>query len=326
MTKEAFIQTILEKISQSGGNGRVEIREMIKRNGAVRSGITLADSESPIQPIAYLDSCYDDYMAGNETIESIAKKIQAVLREDAKPEFPIQNLYEYDNVKQNIFPMLINYEENEQFLDQLIHIRILDLAVIFYINWDMGGYRGIAQIRNNMLTIWNLSRQELLTDALQNAVRYLPPFCMQLEELIWKEVNEMSGCPGEEQENLAFGYPEGEPQLYVAGNSENVFGAGVVLYPGFLSGKAEEWESDIVVLPSSINETILIPEGDKSMLEKLTAVVREVNRDAVSEEEWLSDFIYLYERESGCLHRIGDTGREAERIDLKTWQELREEN
>ena len=33
MTKEAFIQTILEKISQSGGNGRVEIREMIKRNG-----------------------------------------------------------------------------------------------------------------------------------------------------------------------------------------------------------------------------------------------------------------------------------------------------
>ena len=78
MTKEAFIQTILEKISQSGGNGRVEIREMIKRNGAVRSGITLADSESPIQPIAYLDSCYDDYMAGNETIESIAKKIHEI--------------------------------------------------------------------------------------------------------------------------------------------------------------------------------------------------------------------------------------------------------
>lgn len=326
MTKEAFIQIILEKISQSGGNGRVEIREVIKRNGAVRLGISPVDSDSQIQPIAYLDSCYDDYMAGKETIDSIAKKIQAVLREDAKPEFPIQNLYEYDKVRQNIFPMLINYKENEQLLGQLIHIRILDLAVIFYINWDMEGYKGMAQIRNNMMAIWNLSRQELLTDALQNAVRHLPPFCMQLDELIWKEVNEMSGCPGEERENLDLGFLEGAPQPYVASNSEKAFGAGVALYPDFLAGKSEEWESDIVVLPSSIHETLLIPAEDRSMLEQLTAIVREVNQDVVSEEEWLSDFIYLYERESGHLQRFDDTGKEAEWIDLKTWYQLTEKN
>ncbi len=326
MTKEAFIQTILENVNQSSENGRVGVREVIKRNGTVWLGITPVDSASRIQPIVYLDSCYDEYMGGRETIDSIAKRIQAVLREDVKPEFPIQNLYEYDNVRQSIFPMLINFKENEQLLGQLIHIRILDLAVIFYINWDMEGYKGTAQIRNSMMTIWNLSRQELFTDALQNAVRHLPPICMQLEELIWKEVNEMPGDLGEERENLAFGFPEGALQTYVVSNSEKAFGAGVVLYPDFLAEKSEEWESDIVVLPSSIHETILIPAGDKSIMEKLTAVVKEINRDVVLKEDWLSDFIYLYEKESGYLQRIGDNGKTVERIDLKTWYQLTKEN
>ena len=211
-------------------------------------------------------------------------------------------------------------------LVQFIHIRILDLAVIFYINWDMEGYKGTAQIRNSMMTIWNLSRQELFTDALQNAVRHLPPICMQLEELIWKEVNEMPGDLGEERENLAFGFPEGALQTYVVSNSEKAFGAGVVLYPDFLAEKSEEWESDIVVLPSSIHETILIPAGDKSIMEKLTAVVKEINQDVVLKEDWLSDFIYLYEKESGYLQRIGDNGKTVERIDLKTWYQLTKEN
>lgn len=55
-------------------------------------------------------------------------------------------------------------------------------------------------------------------------------------------------------------------------------------------------EKDLVILPSSIHEVLLIPYEDHICFEELTDTVSHINRAEVPVEDRLSDQVYLYSR------------------------------
>ena len=55
------------------------------------------------------------------------------------------------------------------------------------------------------------------------------------------------------------------------------------------------------MLPSSVHECIIIPADETISYQKLADMVTEINVNAVSAEECLSDHVYLYERGEGVL-------------------------
>lgn len=77
--------------------------------------------------------------------------------------------------------------------------------------------------------------------------------------------------------------------MYVLTNKQLHHGAGVILYPG-MKNRIEELIGDFVVLPSSIHETILIPESLNNP--EVVNIIQEVNRTTVDELEVLSDRPY----------------------------------
>lgn len=83
-----------------------------------------------------------------------------------------------------------------------------------------------------------------------------------------------------------------ELPMYVATNQNKTFGAGILLYDGFLDAVAGKLGS-FYILPSSVHELIIIPDtfGDPSELKKM---VGEINAAEVPEEEVLSDNIFHY--------------------------------
>ena len=61
------------------------------------------------------------------------------------------------------------------------------------------------------------------------------------------------------------------------------------------------FEKDLIILPSSIHEVILIPAYDHDSYDELTSMVKEVNSTQLSKEEILSDHVYFYSRETGQI-------------------------
>lgn len=64
---------------------------------------------------------------------------------------------------------------------------------------------------------------------------------------------------------------------------------------------ADQIGDRFIVLPSSVNETIILPPKDVTEYEGLAAKVREVNDTQVDVEDRLSYHVYVYSRDEEML-------------------------
>lgn len=79
-------------------------------------------------------------------------------------------------------------------------------------------------------------------------------------------------------------------------NPSKTNGAASILSPA-LKKIADINNCDLIIIPSSVNEVILMKDGimDREFLNK---TISEVNADVVDPQEKLSDHAYVYRRES----------------------------
>ena len=92
--------------------------------------------------------------------------------------------------------------------------------------------------------------------------------------------------------------------MYVLSNRQKLQGAACMFYPDILKNFAEEKNSDLYILPSSIHEVILLPATEDMEKENLLEMVTEINKTQVQECDVLADSVYYYSRQSQQLMRI----------------------
>lgn len=174
---------------------------------------------------------------------------------------------------------------NKTWLCNVPHIRYLDLAIIFFFPLENQDYRKVALVTNSIAEKWNVTAEELEKIAAVNTPKVLPISFMRIETLM-KEL----ALLGEEIE-----IPEEEHQpMYIVTNENRMFGASGILYPGALKQISDWLQDDLYILPSSIHECIVIPcknSYEKDVYEKM---VHDVNEQQVTEEEFLSNTVYVY--------------------------------
>lgn len=83
----------------------------------------------------------------------------------------------------------------------------------------------------------------------------------------------------------------------------DTLGATVLLYDDILKELSDLFEKDLIILPSSIHEVLILAtdENDRQNLDHYTAMVKEVNASQLQDEEILSDHAYYYCRHSHLL-------------------------
>ena len=89
--------------------------------------------------------------------------------------------------------------------------------------------------------------------------------------------------------------------MYFLSNQAYFHGAAAVLYEGVLKKIADQIDSDLIVLPSSTHEVLLIPSRLWPDADGFAELIQDINQTQVEEEEWLSDHPYRYLRETDQL-------------------------
>ena len=272
----------------------LSIHSTVKNNGYQRKGITFSEEGINISPTIYLEEYYEKFMRGSSVKELAEQVLEMYRKIRIRHSWNEVSVQDYQNIKDKIIYKLVNQERNGELLDQVPHVRYLDLAILYFVLVDMdksGGQMATMLIRNEHLTWWNVTSEEIRRRADMNTEKILPyefsAMCMMIEEMLGnQEMEEEEWKKFREQENM-----------YILTNHIRSCGASAILYPGRLQAIGDYFKENYFILPSSIHEVIILPESKALPKDEMECVIREVNETQVQAEEFLSNHAYYYDRQ-----------------------------
>jgi len=96
--------------------------------------------------------------------------------------------------------------------------------------------------------------------------------------------------------------PMAEDYMYILSNKQMTFGAGSILAKAVRPILLEHYPNGrITILPSSVHELILLDAANCGELKQLRDIVRQVNASEVSQADFLSDMVYIYDAKTGTI-------------------------
>ncbi|MBQ0059124.1 MAG: hypothetical protein KBS83_04080 [Lachnospiraceae bacterium] len=288
MNYEAFKWHLLEEVKQQAGESMTVRLHRISRNNQVSyDGLSIHEGESGTCPVIPVGMCYEDYNTG-KTVTQIAEKIVTTHQYTKERSFVESvNYTEPAFIKPLLCPKLINHAMNEVMLRDTPHMDFLDLAVVYYVKVTMpDGEVGGFLVKDRELESWGMTQEEVHELALENGVNHAEVDLMDMAQL--------SLCTG--LDNHGF-----NPPMYVMTTSARLFGASILLNPQLFIALAEAFGEDVLIIPSSIHELIVMPESYCSGIDNLRLTIKEVNSTEVEPDEVLSFNVYRYRRRDGVL-------------------------
>lgn len=315
MGKEKFIEVLKEALEK-----RLEVQiiteKVCKNNGRILTGMMFKEPGLNAHVTLYVENIYETYQSG-EDFESIIEKVCKVYEDNRiTQEIDFSTFTNFETAKENIVCRVVNYDMNKESLQKMPHRRFLDLAVTYYYivtDVHLCG-NSYIQIKNVHMKTWGVTEEMLYDISMSNAQRLLPVEIKTIEEnmkyLASKSI-EVSEKIGEEPLGVLMQLfleelekSKDKIPMYVVTNMSKLLGAVTMLYPGVIKQFAEENDSDIYILPSSVHETIWVPVDKTVRYDTLAPIVKEINEGQVALEERLSDNVYIYRRKEDKIEML----------------------
>ena len=312
-----FTEELRIQVERRLGDGYgTEVRQVTKTNtGAMDTLIIFRRDkrEGMASPNFYLTPLFGEYRDGRSVEDIVADILEAYFGQSANIEETARKLgsiTDYECCRHRIYFRLVNTEKNRAFLEDKVHFEVLDLSMVFYILVsEDNGRVGAVPIQKRLSEAWGIPAGEIRKQAEKNTPELFPvkvqPLVSVMEELL-----DAAGTDGSAGEILAavesqFGETKKE-EPFILTNISGLNGFSAVLYPAALKNFSDRMGRNLYVLPSSLHEALLIPAGGFTGSQELGEMVREVNRTVLSQEDFLSNNIYYYDREKNELKQAGE--------------------
>lgn len=304
MVYETFLKTLKQDLQQLlGGNFLISIQKIPKNNGIILDSLCISDTEALITPTIHLAPYYEQYQNGIP-LDIIEQDILTIFHEPfPSPIINPEHFTNLEQVKDKVVFRLIHAKSNRTLLDQLPHKTFLDLAIVFYLYLDDTEYGQLTSlIYESHKELWELSTDELFILASYNTPKLFPAKIQTMSEIM-KEILQNSFTDLDQTEMLSTLLSGEDPlsPLYVLTNCQGFCGSCCILYPNILKDFAKTLNQDLVILPSSIHEVLIIPHEEQLQFDDLTSMVTEINHTEVPLEDQLSNQVYRYSRETNSI-------------------------
>ncbi len=297
MSFKEFTENVLEAIRAKAGDAfQIKKHDVIKNNNVKRTGIDAIKSGEDIGPCVYLDAFYREYESDRMRFGEIVDEVyRLILEQEETPDVDISGFRIWRTVQGDIYPKLINAEQNKELLEKIPHRIFMDLAVAYYAVARNHAQEDIGTILicNGHMEMWGQEEENLYQTAMIN---------MRADgEADFTDINtiveHIMGISLTKEDGNA----SRDTDMYVLTNCRKCFGAAEILDKKTLRMIADKVGDRFLVLPGSLHETIVLPPKDESEYERLAGMVREVNDTQIDIGERLSYHIYRYSRDEEAL-------------------------
>lgn len=294
--KEVVTERLSELIKQDYPDIDITEHSIAKHN---RSEDTLLFSRQHdgmgVSPTLYFSHVYGDYVR-NGDVDFYINQCYLQLRERMEYTEEVRKaLYDQSALANRITFELIHTEQNKELLSTVPHREFQDLSIIYNCTFKTENLEGNACVTNGLAEFLNVTEEELYAYAYENTKRVHKPIVRPLEDvLLYAMFKEHEGMNLEE-------IPErdGTPLLsiYMLTNSEEKRGAVSMLYTEELEKLAEKLDSDLYIMPASV-DMVLVTNTHEHSPETLANIVCEMNLQTLMLEDRLSNQVYHYNRQT----------------------------
>ena len=260
----------------------------LKLNNVRLCGIAIVEPDSNISCTIYLEQFFGRFLDTGDWEQTVSDILSFYDNNRVADSFDSKWFHDFGQIRRNLFYRLINYKENQELLSAVPYTRFLDLAKVYYADCQIGETAGSILIHHKHIEEWGITEDELIAAAEENTPILYP---VKLKPLSFVLGLGDDICP----------FPGMSGHMFVLSNTENQNGAASVCYKDVLDNFSQKIKDDLVVLPSSVHETILLPLQEKSNLDSLKEMVYDINRTILNPSEFLSDNVYVYNRQDKQL-------------------------
>lgn len=266
------IEKLVEEIKKVTGGKTEIIVQPVQKGNVILTGIIIGNST--IRPTVYVEY-YVDMFTGNN-YETVARKmvldVYSAMQENQFPNEKI--LLEWDYAQNHLLLCISPKGSNEGFvtypyLDLELYVRVVIDESCRAGRKFMKSYK----VSEDIMKTWGISRETLLHMAFDST----------------KTTYQMTPL------SKITGIPESFPMMQVTNKYKN-YGASVMYHKKFLKNIADEWNCDLFLLPSSVDEICIMPvlsADTKSM----SRIVR-IGNGFTDPEEVLSNHVYIFHRDT----------------------------
>ena len=312
-----FTDWVKENITAALGEGYenavVNVSQITKGNDLNYIGLSVMPAGFNAAPTLNLEQCYKRYMQNGNLYDTLSGMADTYRR--AVPvKVDIEKMTDLEAVRDHIQLKLVSTERSTEFLKNKPHTDFMDMSAVYRIvlqdNELQNGSQASIPISNSLMKTYGLSVEELHEIAMEN----LKNRDMELSG-IGKLLAKMTGMD-EQELDASLG---DDNIMYVLSNKEQMYGAALVLDTDKMDKVADKLGGNLIVLPSSVNEVIILPESvleQGGSYEEFKQMVQEVNATALQPDEYLSDNVFVYDAREHELMIVDDYIRGKENNEL----------
>lgn len=284
---DCYIENVKMKAGEIFGNGfEIEAVNTQKNNGVTKHGVTVRTRGSATSPVFYME----DYFARKVSVEDVVADMVRIMENQPTLEgLNPDELVEFEKMRDYVRFRLINYEDNRKLLERIPYKDVLDLAKVYYLEIGVKeNQRGTIMINSKHMEIWGISLEELDRIAEINMKQRKPAVIKTMGEII-RELFDVQL------------FKEETEKFYVATSKDMMYGASVLIYDNLFDKLSEKLNCDLFIIPSSVNELIIVPDNGVWNKEDIKNCIFSINREEVAREERLSDSLYYFNRKTGFV-------------------------
>jgi hypothetical protein len=276
LDKRTFRDVILEEFYRQLPEGYdLTVKETVKPNDIKMTGISLTKEGSTIGAVAYVENMYEMYReTGKEPAEIVSGYMEAIKYQNL--EGLDAHVFTAEDILANCSYRMANRDTNRERLQGALIKEIpgmTDIVIYPVYEVEINGHKGTVIITEQIA-----EEKGLTIDQIHEAAEKHTEKRMEIIHLS-ERLASVIGASAE-----AF-----ESPFYVSYDTANTTDEATVLgAPSILQAQTEP----MYIIPSSRHELLFLPKSFEPDVEKLKALVHEVNTEVLNPEDFLSNNVY----------------------------------
>lgn len=260
------------------------------------------NSDINIFPSINLSALYEIYTDTEDLDKAMEYGVEMVKYEpndDLKSQAGM--LTDFEAIKDRIIYTLVSTNQNKQMLCDVPRRDFLDMSVMYRIVLD-NSENGLSSVivTNGLMDMYKTTEEELFSLAKENTKNILPYTVETMSEMFQRMLKNMD-VPEKILSAVISDLEKADvPPMIVISNNKNNYGSNAILETELLSKVANDYDSNLVILPSSLHEVIAIAtnETDPEIIMDYADMVRDINQTEISLKDRLSNQVYLFDKDT----------------------------
>ena len=234
---------------------------------------------------------YNQWIQRKTTFPALIRNIKKSVKnfDDMCVPDKLKKLKDYEQVKENLFIRLINFEKNKTELEKAFYKRNGDIALTLYMKIsDEDGITTSLKVPLRCVERWNLEKDDVFMAALKNTASMMPPKGYE-----WLKMLINPYYDGDDIYDSDY-IPRSDAMGNCLSTKQKTNGAVAIFYPGIAKEYCRKMDTeDIYLVFTSIHE-VMIHNAEKAEAEDLKTILRDTMKEATPWDDVLTSHIYHY--------------------------------